>query len=72
MKKLAQWNDDVAQFMRGKLEPLVASGRLDKSMADVVPDVLSAMMDGMCVRLVLDDEQSVSALGKNMEKFLCR
>jgi hypothetical protein len=34
--------------------------------------VLSAFLDGICVRLVLDDENSVSVLSRNIEKFLCR
>ncbi len=71
IRKLSQWNDDASGFMRGKLEPLVAAGRLDSATADVIPDVLSAMIDGICVRLVLDDERSVSRLARNMEKFLC-
>jgi AcrR family transcriptional regulator len=72
IRKLAQWNNDVSAFMRGKLEPLVASGRLDPPTADAVPDVLSALLDGLCVRLVLDDENSVSQLARNIETFLCR
>jgi AcrR family transcriptional regulator len=72
IQKLALWNDDVARFMRDKLEPLVATGRLDKTTANVIPDVLSALLDGICVRLVLDDEHSVSRLARNMETFLCR
>lgn len=72
VKKLAKWNDDTANFMRGKLEPLVESGRLDAATADVISDVLSALIDGICVRLVLDDERSVSRLARNMESFLSR
>jgi AcrR family transcriptional regulator len=72
VRKLAQWNDDVARFMRSKLEPLVTAGRLDASMAEIVPDMLSALLDGICVRLVLEDEGSVSRLAQNMETFLCR
>jgi len=70
--KLARWNDDVARFFRDKLEPSVKAGRLDRAMADVLPDVLSAFIDGVCVRLVLEDERSVSRLSKNIETFLCR
>ncbi|HEY7976705.1 MAG TPA: TetR/AcrR family transcriptional regulator [Rhizomicrobium sp.] len=72
VKKLAQWNDDVLAFMRGKLEPAVKAGRLDRETADTLPDVLSAFIDGICVRLVLEDENSVSTLSKNIERFLCR
>lgn len=72
IKRLAQWNDDVGVFMREKLEPLVKAGKLDRETASILPDVLSAFLDGICVRLVLDDENSVSALSKNIERFLCR
>ena len=70
--RLAQWNDDAAQFMRSKLTPLVVAERLDAETAALLPDVLSAFLDGICVRLVLDDENSVSQLSTNIEKFLCR
>lgn len=70
--KLARWNDDAQGFLRGKLEPCVASGKLDRAAAEVLPDVLGAFLDGVCVRLVLDDESSVSRLSKNIETFLCR
>jgi hypothetical protein len=70
--KLVRWNDDAASFMRSKLAPLVDAGRLDVDTAAVLPDVLSAFLDGICVRLVLDDENSVSQLSSNIEKFLCR
>jgi AcrR family transcriptional regulator len=72
VKKLAQWNDDVLRFMREKLEPAVKAGKLDRETADILPDVLSAFIDGICVRLVLEDENSVSTLSKNIERFLCR
>lgn len=72
VKKLAQWNDDVLAFMRGKLEPAVKAGKLDRETADTLPDVLSAFIDGICVRLVLEDENSVSTLSRNIERFLCR
>jgi len=72
VKKLAQWNDDVAKFMAAKFAPLVADGRLDAKTAALLPDVLSAFIDGVCVRLVLEDESSVSKLQKNVEAFLCR
>lgn len=72
VKKLAQLNDDVLAFMRGKLEPAVKAGKLDRETADTMPDVLSAFIDGICVRLVLEDENSVSTLSKNIERFLCR
>jgi AcrR family transcriptional regulator len=70
--KLAQWNDDAAAFMRSKLAPVVESGRMDAETAALLPDVLSAFLDGICVRLVLEDENSVSQLSSNIEKFLCR
>jgi AcrR family transcriptional regulator len=70
--KLAAWNDDVAAFMRAKLAPAVASGALDAATAAILPDVLSAFLDGICVRLVLEDEGSVSRLKDNVETFLCR
>lgn len=72
VKKLARWNDDVAAFMAEKFAPLVEDGRLDRKTAALLPDVLSAFVDGVCVRLVLDDESSVSGLQKNIEAFLCR
>jgi AcrR family transcriptional regulator len=72
IRKLAQWNEDVAAFMAGKFAPLVADGRLDAKTAALLPDVLSAFIDGTCVRLVLEDEGSVSKLQKNIEAFLCR
>jgi hypothetical protein len=70
--KLARWNDDVARFFRDKLEPSVKAGKLDRATAEILPDVLSAFLDGICVRLVLDDEDSVSRLSKNIETFLCK
>jgi hypothetical protein len=72
IKKMVQWNDDTLAFMRSKLEPAVKAGKLNRQMADTLPDVLSAFIDGICVRLVLDDESSVTALSKNIERFLCR
>lgn len=72
VKKLVQWNADTAEFMAQKLAPLVADGRLDAKTAKLLPDVLSAFIDGVCVRLVLEDEGSVSRLEKNVETFLCR
>jgi AcrR family transcriptional regulator len=72
VEKLARWNEDGTSFMRRKLEPYVKSGKLDRAMAEVLPDVLGAFIDGVCVRLVLDDEGSVSKLKKNIETFLCR
>ena len=72
VKKLVQWNADTAAFMAQKLAPLVADGRLDAKTAKLLPDVLSAFIDGVCVRLVLEDEGSVSRLEKNVETFLCR
>ncbi len=70
--KLAQWNTDAAAFMAGKIATLVSEGRLDQATADILPDVLSAFLDGVCVRLVLEDEASVRTLSGNIETFLCR
>lgn len=70
--KLTRWNDEATLFLRAKLEPSVRAGKLDRATAEVLPDVLSAFLDGVCVRLVLDDESSVSKLKKNVEAFLCR
>ena len=70
--RLAQWNDDAAGFLRAKLAPLVEAGKLDAETAALLPDVLSAFLDGICVRLVLEDENSVSQLSSNIERFLCR
>ena len=72
IEKMVQWNDDVVAFMGQKLAPLVADGRLDAATAKIVPDVISAFIDGICVRLVLDDESSVSTLSRNIQDFLCR
>jgi AcrR family transcriptional regulator len=72
VQKLVQWNNDTLAFMRSKLEPAVKAGKLDREMADTLPDVLSAFIDGICVRLVLDDESSVSKLSENIERFFCR
>ena len=70
--KLARWNEEGQAFMRAKLAPAVASGKLDREAAEVLPDVLGAFIDGVCVRLVLDDEGSVTKLSKNIERFLSR
>jgi AcrR family transcriptional regulator len=70
--RLARWNDEGQAFLRAKLEPEVVAGRLDRAAAEVLPDVLSAFIDGVCVRLVLDDEGSVSRLSKNIAAFLSR
>lgn len=70
--KLAQWNEDASDFIASELAPLVASGKLDAATARILPDVLSAFIDGVCVRLVLEDEGSVSTLSKNIETFLGR
>jgi len=72
IERLTQWNDDANGFIAGKLEPLVARGQLDAKTATILPDVLSAFLDGVCVRLVLEDENSVSRLSANIEDFLCR
>jgi AcrR family transcriptional regulator len=72
LAKLARWNEDAAAFLRAKLEPAVAAGKLDRAAAEVLPDVLSAFLDGVCVRLVLEDEGSVSRLSKNIAAFLGR
>jgi AcrR family transcriptional regulator len=72
IEKLAQWNDDANRFIADKLQPLVVHGELDAKTAAILPDVLSAFLDGVCVRLVLEDENSVSRLSANIEEFLCR
>ena len=72
VKKMVRWNDDTLAFMRRKLEPAVKAGKLARAMADTLPDVLSAFIDGICVRLVLDDERAITTLSKNIERFLCR
>jgi AcrR family transcriptional regulator len=72
LAKLARWNDDAIAFMRGKLAPLVAAGRLDAETAELLPDVLSAFLDGVCVRAVLEVDGAIPALGRNIETFLCR
>ena len=72
LAKLAGWNDDATQFMRGKLGPLVAAGRLDVETAELLPDVLSAFLDGICVRAVLEVDGAVPALARHIEAFLCR
>ncbi|HTT97913.1 MAG TPA: TetR/AcrR family transcriptional regulator [Rhizomicrobium sp.] len=72
VEKMARWNEDDTAFLRSKLEPAVKEGRLDRAAAEILPDVLSAFIDGVCVRLVLDDENSVSRLSKNIEAFLSR
>jgi AcrR family transcriptional regulator len=70
--KLARWNDECLAFMRGKLEPLVAEGRLDAATAELLPDVLSAFLDGVCVRAVLEVDGAVPALDRQIEAFLCQ
>jgi AcrR family transcriptional regulator len=72
LPKLARWNEDTLAFMRGKLEPLAAAGRLDAETAAILPDVLSAFLDGVCVRAVLEEDGAVPALGRNIEAFLGR
>jgi AcrR family transcriptional regulator len=72
LAKLARWNDDAIGLMRGKLEPLVAAGSLDAETAGLLPDVLAAFLDGVCVRAVLEVDGAVPALGRNIEAFLCR
>jgi len=72
VEKMAHWNEDGTAFLKSKLEPAVKAGKLDRAMAEILPDVLSAFIDGVCVRLVLDDEGSVSRLSKNIEAFLSR
>ena len=64
--------NNTACSFRDKLEPSVKAGKLDRATAEILPDVLSAFLDGICVRLVLDDEDSVSRLSKNIETFLCK
>ena len=63
IERLTQWNDDANRFIAGKL---------DRKAAEVLPDVLGAFIDGVCVRLVLDDERSITRLSRNIEAFLSR
>ena len=72
VEKMAHSNEDGTAFLKSKLEPAVRAGKLDRATAEILPDVLSAFIDGVCVRLVLDDENSVSRLSKNIEAFLSR
>jgi len=72
VEKMMHWNEDGTAFLKSKLEPAVKPGELDRATAEILPDVLSAFIDGVCVRLVLDDENSVSRLSKNIEAFLSR
>ncbi len=61
-------------FMRRKLEPAVeAEQARPQNGCDILPDVLSAFIDARStLRLVLEDENSVSTLSTNIERFLCR
>ena len=72
LAKMARWNEDTLVFMRGKLEPLVAAGRLDAADAAVLPNVLSAFIDGVCLRALLDIEGALPELCSQIADLLCR
>jgi AcrR family transcriptional regulator len=66
LERLTQWNDDTLAFFRGKL---TAGGAAD---AAALADVLSAFVDGICVRTVLEDENALATLSANVEAMLAR
>jgi AcrR family transcriptional regulator len=68
LARLVQWNEDTLAFFRAKL----ATAALDAATTDALPDVLSAFIDGICVRTVLEDENAVVTLSKNVEAMLER
>lgn len=72
LAKMARWNDDTLAFMRAKLEPLVAAGRLEAADAAILPNVLSAFIDGVCLRALLDIEGAIPELSGQIEDLLCR
>ncbi|HEY1749792.1 MAG TPA: TetR/AcrR family transcriptional regulator [Caulobacteraceae bacterium] len=72
LAKMARWNDDTLGFMRSKLAPLAAAGRLNGADAAVLPDVLSAFIDGVCLRALLGIDGAIPALGRQIEELLCR
>jgi AcrR family transcriptional regulator len=72
LAKMARWNDDTLAFMRGKLDPLVAAGRLEPADAAILPNVLSAFIDGVCLRALLDIEVAIPELSGQIEDLLCR
>ena len=72
LAKMARWNDDTLGFMRAKLEPQVAAGRLDAADAAVLPGVLSAFIDGVCLRALLDIGGAIPELSGQIEDLLCR
>ena len=68
LARLVQWNEDTLAFFRAKL----ATAKLDAATIDALSDVLSAFIDGICVRTVLEDENSVATLSENVEAMLGR
>ena len=72
LAKMGRWNDDTLGFMRAKLEPLVAAGRLAADDAAVLPGVLSAFIDGVCLRALLDIDGAIPELSSQIEDLLCR
>jgi AcrR family transcriptional regulator len=72
LAKMARWNEDTLVFMRGKLEPLVAAGRLDAADAEVLPNVLSAFIDGVCLRALLEIDGALPELSSQIADLLCR
>jgi AcrR family transcriptional regulator len=72
LAKMARWNDDTLGFMRSKLDPLVAAGRLGAADAAILPNVLSAFIDGVCLRALLDIEGAIPELSGQIEDLLCR
>jgi AcrR family transcriptional regulator len=68
LARLAQWNEDTLTFFRAKL----ATAELDAATKDALPDVLSAFIDGICVRTVLEDENAVATLSAHVERMLGR
>jgi AcrR family transcriptional regulator len=72
LARLVQWNEDTLSFFRAKLTAMVENKALDPATANALPDVLSAFLDGICVRTVLEDENAVAALSANVEAMLGR
>lgn len=72
LAKLARWNDETLAFMRAKLDPLVAAGRLDTAEAAILPPVLSAFIDGVCLRALLDIDGAIPELSGQIADLLCR
>ncbi|MGH6970615.1 MAG: hypothetical protein ACREEQ_03310, partial [Caulobacteraceae bacterium] len=67
--KLVRWNDETQAFMRAKLE---SDGTVAPMEAALLADVLSAFIDGVCVRAVLEEEGDLATLGRRIGEFLAR